>query len=217
MEAGTAGRMNWIRFAAICGMAAPLTFFGTVLLLGFLRPDYSPVTQLMSELGVAGSPYAIVMNLAGLALTGILLIIYSTGIHAVLGKYRGGIPGSLLVAIVGLAFAGTAIFSCDTGCVAVTTAGELHGLLGMIGMFAAAISAFFLASAMRESGEWNRYWQYSLITGVVILLLAFLSPSFADVRGLVQRLMVGTAFLWAGIIAIRLYRGAGKPAPGGGG
>ena len=49
-------------------MAAPLTFFGTVLVLGFLRPDYSHTTQLMSELGIPGSPYAVVMDLIGLAL-----------------------------------------------------------------------------------------------------------------------------------------------------
>jgi hypothetical membrane protein len=129
MESGTDDKdTTRIRLAALCGMAAPLTFFGTVLLLGFLRPDSSHVTRLMSELGVAGAPYAMVMNLTGLALTGILLIIYATGAHATLGKYRGGTPGSLLVAIMGLAFMGTAIFSCDEGCVAVTTAGELHGL-----------------------------------------------------------------------------------------
>jgi len=198
-------------------MAAPLTFFGTVLLLGFLRPDYSHVTRLMSELGVAGAPYAIVMNLTGLALTGVLLMIFSTGIHATLGKHRGGTLGSLFVAVIGIAFLGTAVFSCDTGCVPVTMAGSLHNRLGMIGMLATAISAFLLALAMRKAGDWNGYWQYSLITGVAILLLAFASPSLPDVKGIIQRLMVGTAFLWAGVVAIRLYRGAGRPSPGTGG
>jgi len=201
------------RLSAACGMAAPLTFFGTVLVLGFLRPDYSHTTQLMSELGIPGSPYAVVMDLIGLALTGVLLILFTPTIHAALGNERGGTAGALLVAVVGIMFIGMAFLPCDTGCVAETTAGHLHLLLGMAGILVTAASAFLLAYAMREDGDWRGYWQYSLATGALLFLLILASPSISGAPGVVQRTIAGVAFLWTEVVAVRLYRGAGKLSP----
>jgi hypothetical protein len=192
-------------------MAAPLAFFGTVLVLGFLRPGYSHVTQLMSELAIPGSPYAALMDLVGLALTGVLLILFTPAIHAALGRARGGTAGTLLVAVVGLMFIGMALLPCDAGCVPVTMTGQLHLFLGMAGILVTAVSALLLAYAMREAGGWNGYWQYSLATGVLLFLLILASPSFSGSPGLVQRTIAGVAFLWTGVVAIRLFRGAGEP------
>lgn len=221
MEPATGGQEARTRFSAACGMAAPLTFFGTVMILGFLRPDYSHITQLMSELGVPGSPYAIVMDLTGLALTGVLIILFTPAIHAALGKQRGGTVGTILVAVVGLAFMGMAFLPCDAGCVPVTSAGQLHLLLGMAGILITAVSAFLLAYAMKQSGDWNGYWQYSIATGVAVLLLVPVFPSFSAVQGLTQRVISGIVFLWTEVVAIRLYRlssaahgGTGKSAIG---
>ncbi|MDD1658104.1 MAG: DUF998 domain-containing protein [Methanomicrobiales archaeon] len=214
MEPAEGASTARLRLSAACGMAAPLTFFGTVLLLGYLRPDHSPLTQLMSELGVAGSPYATVMDLVGLALTGILLILFTPAIHAALGKERGGTPGTVLVVVVGMTFVGMAFLPCDAGCVPVTSTGQIHLLLGMAGIILAAVSAFLLAYAMREARDWNGYWQYSLINGVAVLLMVLLTPQFPAIPGLWQRVIAGTVFLWTEVVAIRLYRQAGLPSPG---
>lgn len=53
------------RLLAICGIIGPILYTIVVITLGLLRPSYNHVTQLISELGEAGSPNAIIMNTAG--------------------------------------------------------------------------------------------------------------------------------------------------------
>ncbi|HOW33814.1 MAG TPA: DUF998 domain-containing protein, partial [Methanoregulaceae archaeon] len=55
-----------VTIAATCGMAAPVLFAITVLAVGVSTDGYSSVTQLISELGIPGTPYAFVMNGIGL-------------------------------------------------------------------------------------------------------------------------------------------------------
>ncbi|MDD1653934.1 MAG: DUF998 domain-containing protein [Methanomicrobiales archaeon] len=200
--------------SAACGMAAPITFFGTVLALGFLRPEYSHVTQLMSELGIPGSPYAPVMALVGFALTGFLLTGFAPGVYHALGRQPGGIWGSLLIGVVGLCFVAEAFFPCDAGCIPVATPGRLHGLFATLAVVVTIAALFLLAYAMKRHGGWNGYWQYTVVTGAVVLLLVAFFPSLAAVRGLAQRVMIGVPFLWTEVVAIRLFRDAGMPVPG---
>jgi len=204
-----------VRFSALCGMAAPFVFGFTVGILGYLTPGYDPVSQLMSELGGNGAPFAPVMNLLGFAATGILMVLFASGLREGLGKGRAVTAGSLLVAGAGAAFIAMSFISCNRGCVPVTAAGGLHLLLGLLAMAMAIVSAFVFARALRGRAGWEGYWQYSLVTGA---LLVGTLPVFAlagDTAGLWQRVLVGIVLLWEEIMALRLFVLAGRPGAGG--
>lgn len=47
---------------ALAGILAPIIFTAVVIILAALRPDYSHVSQPMSQLGEIGGPNAIVMK-----------------------------------------------------------------------------------------------------------------------------------------------------------
>lgn len=200
-----------IRLLALCGMAAPLLFGLTVAIAGYLRPGYSHSTQVMSELGETGAPYAIVMNIAGLAGTGLLMILFSLGLREGLGRGRAVTAGSLLVAGAGAAYVAMAFFSCDRGCVPVTAAGELHMLLGVAATVIALVSAFVFAFALKGVDGWGGYWQYSMVTGFLVLGTLPVFASAQGSAGLWQRVLVGIIFLWEEVMALRLYLLAGSP------
>ncbi|HPH34228.1 MAG TPA: DUF998 domain-containing protein [Methanoregulaceae archaeon] len=191
--------------AAACGMAAPLLFAVTTVAIGLATPGYDPVTQLVSELGIPGTPYATAMNSVGLIMTGILISVFASAVHSVLSGGWKGALGAVLVAVAGISFVAMGIFHCDKGCIPTTSGGSLHLLFGMVAL-AAGLSAALLFSLVkaRERG-WNGYWQYSLFTGVLILVMLPLLLLHPDKAGLVQRILIGLIFLWMEVLALRAY------------
>jgi hypothetical membrane protein len=208
-----------LRATAACGILGPVLFALVVLVLGFLTPGYSPSAQMMSELGEAGAPYALVMNLGGFLLLGILLICFSFGLHAALRPSVASLTGALLVILAGLAYIGLAAFSCDRGCIPVTVAGSFHLFIGENAVFVGVLAAFVLAIAMRPDARWKGYWQYSVATGILVVLLLPLFSLFTGITGAIQRFVVGVILLWMFVIARRTYQIVSKreQAPGGAG
>jgi hypothetical membrane protein len=198
------------RVSAISGIAAPVVLALTAGILGAIQPDYDPVTQLISELGETGAPYAGIMNV-GFGLTGLLMILFSYSVYALIGKSLPGVAGSGLVLVSGVSFIAMAFFSCDAGCLPVTRSGQIHLQLGFLASIAAIAASFLLGYSMRQERTWNWYWQYSIITGALVLLLLPLFVLFSGPDGLLQRVMVGIIFLWIEILAIRFFFACNEP------
>ena len=53
--------MNTKRFA-LCGMLAPIVFALALAVFSLITPGYSNLTNMVSELGVIGAPYALAWN-----------------------------------------------------------------------------------------------------------------------------------------------------------
>jgi len=190
--------------SAVCGMAAPVLFFLTTGVLGMITPGYDPATQLISELGETGAPYAWVMNLLGFGVTGLLMLAFAPGLFIALGKNRVAAAGCGFVAIAGVLFLAMAFISCDRGCIPVTPEGGLHLLLGLFAALAALAASLLLAWPMKNSGSWEGIWQYSLLTGILIFLVLPVFISFGELAGLLQRVLVGIIFLWLEVLALRM-------------
>jgi hypothetical membrane protein len=206
VESREKGNTTLLRASAACGILGPVLFSLVVLVLGILTPGYSPSEQMMSELGEAGAPYALVMNLGGFLFLGILLIAFSFGLRAALRPSGASLTGAVLVILAGLTYIGLAAFSCDRGCIPVTTSGSVHLLIGENAVFVGVIASFVLALAMRPDARWNGYWQYSVATGILVVLLLPLFSLFTGMTGAVQWLVVGVILLWLFVIALRAYR-----------
>ena len=193
-----------VTIAATCGMAAPVLFAITVLAVGVSTDGYSSVTQLISELGIPGTPYAFVMNGIGLFTTGILISVFAYAVFAIFSRGLKPAVGSILVLVAGLSFVAMGIFHCDQGCIPITPGGSLHLVSGMIALVAGLGAALILSLVMIREREWNGYWQYSLATGVLLLVILPLFLLHPDKAGLFQRILVGLIFLWMEVLAIRI-------------
>ena len=62
------------RWALIASLAAPVWFFGWLLMIAALRPGYSHATNAISELGAWGAPHMALWNTVGFAGTGLALL-----------------------------------------------------------------------------------------------------------------------------------------------
>jgi hypothetical membrane protein len=193
---------------AICGIIGPISYAVVVIALGFFQPGYNHVTQSMSELGAVDAPNAILMNTAGFALLGLLLIAFAVGLHRSIGKGKGSKIGPALVAVSGAALVMTGIFPCDPGCVDVSDVGVMHSVFAMVAAFAMMLAPLFLSPRLKKDSRWQGYLAYSLVTVVVAAVFAtmMMFPTFEPWKGALQRISMGVPLLWVEVMAIRLLR-----------
>jgi len=162
----------------------------------------------MSELGAAGTPNAMIMNILGFPLLGLLIIAFALGLHRGIKAGRWSKVGSALLAIVGIGYVAFGLFPCDLGCVTTSLTGLIHGLVSRLvtcGLFLAPLA---IAQSFKSDHRWERYRMYTLATGLVTAIL-MLIPFFIVVEGwygAFQRILVGMPLLWIEILAIKLLR-----------
>ena len=66
---------------AWCGVSAPIVFIVSLVIFSLLTPNYSNLTNAVSELGTLGAPFAFGWNILGFLLVGLLIIAYAWGMH----------------------------------------------------------------------------------------------------------------------------------------
>lgn len=195
-----------MKLTAVCGIIGPIIFTIVIFILGHLRSDYNHFTKTMSELGAVDSPNAMVMNTAGLALLGILMIIFSFGLYKGITKETDTKFGSILVAIAGTSLIGSAIFPCDPHCINVSLTGIMHDVFATIPAIVIILALIMISKGMKQDVKWQNYWAYTLATSILTILCSFLLifTVFENWIGLVQRFGMGIPLLWMMVIAIRI-------------
>ena len=196
------------RLLAICGITGPILYTIVVIVLGLLRPGYDHVTQSMSELGEVGSSNAIIMNTAGFALLGVLMIAFTFGLHRGISGGKGSKIGPALIALSGTALVITGIFPCDPGCVDVSMVGITHSVFAIISAFAMILAPLALSPRLKRDRLWQGYLAYSLATVIVAGLISAVYgfTVFEQWTGALQRFSMGVLLLWIEVMAIRLLR-----------
>lgn len=192
---------------SICGIIAPVSYTIVVIVLGFLWSGYNHVTQAISELGGPGAPNAIIMNAAGFALTGILIIAFALGLHLGINEESGSKTGPALLAVYGLGMLAVGFFPWDqTNPASFTTI--MHSVLGWTHWIAITLALLVIARRFKNSTQWKSYRVYSLSTGLVtaVLILIYAFIGVEGYMGVLQRIIVGAQMLWIEVVAIKLLR-----------
>lgn len=68
-------RLGAHRVFAVASVAAAVLHASAVLVAGFSTPDYSQSQRAISDLGIAGQPYAFLVNYFGFALPGVFILL----------------------------------------------------------------------------------------------------------------------------------------------
>ena len=195
------------RFLAICGIIAPIIFIIILIIASLLRPDYSHLTNFVSELGAVGAPYAIIQRI-NFVLTGILIVAFTFGLHRGIGDGKGSIIGPLLVAIFGLSAVMSGIFSTDTiqpG----SFSDIMHSMSSAIGSVAAIIAFFTISERLEKDILWKPYRSFSIVIAIVAIIGSVVGVGILGaigIPGLGQRLFLAVLFLWIEVMAIRLFQ-----------
>jgi len=201
-------RSNILGLTAICGIVGPIFYAIVIGIVGYLQPDYSHISQSMSELGASDVPYALIINTLGFPLLGIFMIAFALGIDRGISSNKASRVGPALIVLSGVSLIMTGIFPCDPGCIDVTWVGVTHSIFATVAAISFAIAPVLVAIRQWSDSRWRSYTTFSWITAVITLLLSMLYSLdiFESQDGLFQRLSMGLPLIWMEITSIKLLR-----------
>ena len=156
--------------------------------------------------------------IAGFLVLGAGTVALAGGLAGVLHG-RGAAVGSTLMGLagIGLIVAGLARNDCSSeldACADRIEAGQVswhhatHDLASLVIFLALVAAPLVFARSFRREQSWRNLSAYSMITGVLglVLLIAFVTGVAGSYNGLVQRLFVTVPFLWIAVLGARLIR-----------
>lgn len=209
------------RWLLVCGVIAGPLFIITFLILGSLRPDYSPVRDSVSALAVGEYGF---LQLANFEITGLLILAFAIGLRHGFGQLRGIPWRATLFVILAVSMIGSGIFKTDvlvghqagmfTPPFAHSLQGALHVFFSISAFLVLAVACFVFAW---EFHNWrNRGWSiYSVVSGSGMLLFLLLSVSGLDhlrviaaYDGMLERMAIIIGLGWLSLLAVRLLRSA---------
>ncbi len=197
------------RLFIVAGVIGSIPSLLVITLDGFLRPGYSPLYQMISDLGVGQNAW--LLN-SDLVVSGLLIMLFAIGFSQAM---QNSISGRRLIASTSLfvlAGAGIANDGFFTEYNVADPHAALHDALHTLGFFVAFISlgiAFFLIGLQLRNDRARRgYGWYSLITGLLMLSLMLFPYTLPvhgmQLEGLNERMLVVAAFAWQVVTGYRL-------------
>lgn len=200
------GRLGVVRFGAVVGLASPLLFALLVVVMGALRPDYSHLTNFISDLGAldAPSPYVQRLNFLQFGLGNAILAI---------ALFRGMAKPSRIALVfqlvIGLGIFLSAFFPGHTDDPA-SRASMMHNVVGIPAFVLIMLVPLVAGWRFRLSEEWRRLSGFSMAMTptliVLFVLMARADGAPGGTPGLYQRLFIGTWMVWMVVVSVRLLR-----------
>lgn len=180
----------------------------TVILAGNSYPDYSHVSQFMSELGATGSPDGDLVNYFGFIPTELFILLFLLALLKVMHKSKLLVLGVACIAVYALSLIAAAFYPCDFQCRPVdpSFSHDMHMLFGAIAYLAGIVGVAILAI---DSKNWCEP-KVPLVSGFLIAACAFALMLNLDAElpyvGLVQRCMEILVYAWFCVYAFYVTR-----------
>jgi hypothetical membrane protein len=200
-----------LRFIALGGVVGPLLFTLTTVICASLRPDYSHISQFISELGATGSPNAYLMNFAGFIPAGLMIALLGLSLILKLPKKFLTLTGSVFITAFGICMIVVGIFSNDFPELpeeAGSLSNRIHDQVSLLMFLSVIIGILMLGISFRKLPSWRSIWIYSVLSSLISLgLLIALINSIPSLKytGMWQRLFLLSIFLWMGIVGLHIF------------
>ena len=192
----------------LAGIAAPVVLTVAIVLAGYYEPDYSHVSQYVSELGAVGASHQRAFNSGGLFLSGVLTVLFALGLYLRVKPHTSLVATSVLAALAGVGRLVAGLFPCDAGCnmEEMSLPATVHSLAAFIGLLSGALAPIFLAIGLRRSRQ-NILFRLSAGLGSASLVLAVIFFGFGKglpYIGVIQRLILAAFYAWVVAVALRI-------------
>ena len=163
-----------------------------VWLLSLSAPDYSHMRDQISELGVAGLPYAWVLT-AMLVVDAVLLLGLALAVHFCIGDKDRNRWAARLLGLFAFTLLIGGLFPCDEDCRPTTFAGLMH-VLNLLPSLVATIGApFLMRKKFLEDPRLSIFATLSFVLGVLVTVAILAAMSvfpMLDLAGLGQRIVL---------------------------
>ena len=183
--------MSLIQILAICGMLSPVFYTIMWILGGILESEYSHIHNDISSLFAVNAPNRRLYQ-SFIIVSSILLLLFYLGLHDGLNDGGSILGPSILIISSVLGVLVPLFFPLDEGGELTTYKGKMHlalvvtsGILTIGGMFALWIRLELVPG-------WIEFATYSLITGIISIILVIMSLFLASgkYKGISERIMV---------------------------
>jgi hypothetical membrane protein len=208
VEQSSEKRRRWRLITAWSGIIGPILFFVISMIDGFLHPNYSALSEPISNLG-AKAPNTWIQN-ANFFLSGLLLVIFAIGffwqLRPIVRRWWM-IVSTFFLLLTGICLALPSVFPTDIpGYPPATIHGLIHDILFFVVFGTLLIAVLLSGLHLRNIPGWHRYGWYSIIQAIVMgslfVLLAAVTVSDGGLMGLFQRIFVYEAFSWYVVMGI---------------
>ena len=198
------------QIGAWAGIIAPILFTVLVIVESLLRSGYSQIYNYISDLGVG--PYAIIQN-ANFIILGLLSLVFALGFGRTLAASSGRRARSVvgIIVVFGL---GTTMFA---GASLLFIAYFAYTLTAFIAFFTIIAAQLLTWRSLKNSDgkTWGRYRAYSLISGLLSLVLLFVFSSTLSTayHGATERVFVAVPLIWIEVTGIKLHSLSKRTSP----
>ena len=192
----------------LAGIAAPVVLTVAVVLAGYYEPDYSHVSQYVSELGAVGASHQRAFNYGGLFLSGLLTVLFAVGLCSRVKPRALLVASSVLAALAGVGRLVAGLFPCDAGCVMedMSMPATIHASAAFISLMSGAFAPVVLAFGLRRFRQ-SILFRVSVGLGSASLVLVVFFFGFGKglpYIGVIQRLILAAFYAWVAAVAIRI-------------
>ena len=189
---------------ALAGIVGPLILVTMDLIAAFAEPKYSLVRQSMSSLALTSKGW---IETIGFMLMGLMIESFTAGLYLNIKRRRGFGFGIGLLAFFGFGMLVVGTFHTKAVGAPATFSSNVHTVAAdcVLGFFPIALAV--MLPSIKNDRRWHRMFRYTVITGVIALLMAVCQPFLPDdfrFFGLYERIMVLNAITWLGTFAVRL-------------
>lgn len=206
----TRKRSYFIRPFTLAGVIGSILFVLVFTILGLLRPGYSPINQVVSDLGIGQDAWILNTNLV---VFGLLSMLFAIGFYQAMRKSIGGKRLRVSTFLLLLAGAGAVNDGFFTEFNPTDPIAALHDALHNIGFLVAfgslIVALFIIGLQLRKDHAWRGYAWYTILTSLVTLLLIILPFTFpyygAELGGLNERMLLVEALAWPVVTGYRLF------------
>jgi hypothetical protein len=196
--------LNIHSLLAIAGMAGPIVLVVTELVAGLSAPRYDIVYDSISSLALTRLGFLQSIGFLGI---GLLVEIYVAGLLYNIHKARGFRFGVGLLVFFGFGLLLVGAFRTDPVGTERTVEGAIHWIAALTVFWSFPLGILLLAPSLRSDHFWKKFYVYTIITGILALILVSVLVAFKDHIswfGLYERILVANMIIWVEVTAIRL-------------
>ena len=193
-----------------CGLLIAPSYIFLYALGGALRPDYSHISNSVSELLSPGAPSKLILTIIQLAYA-LLHILFGLGmlvfVRGSANSAVSGYVGAWTIVALGVATIVTAIFPQDGEGTAPTWQGRVHKSL-VFGVLipASILSTLLIGLWSKQTGVLQGFGVYSFVTIGAIVVMGAVGGAAVRTRyaGLSERVAALVTHQWLFVLALRL-------------